>query len=164
MSLCLCPANLLMSRSATYLVNPLSVFDIMGPIMVGPSSSHTAGAQKIGLEVNRLLKGYLRKIEITLYNSFADTGEGHGTNVAVVAGVLGFSTEDEKMKKALDVASELGIKVIFRFGHDDSRHPNSVLIVAYTDKEKVWGFGESLGGGLINFKQVKAGASENVIA
>ena len=145
-------------------MDSLSIFDIMGPVMIGPSSSHTAGAQKIGLEVNKLLKGKVRAVEITLYNSFADTGEGHGTKIAVVAGLLGFSTEDGSMKKSLELAKGLGIDVNFRFLHDISRHPNSVLIAVQTEGTKIWGYGESLGGGIINFRDVSVEAHGNEIA
>lgn len=132
----------------------LSIFDIIGPVMVGPSSSHTAGALKIGSELHRRLQGKLKRIEVTLYNSFADTGEGHGTKIAVVAGVLGFSTEDEGMKEALSLAGQLSVEVAFRKEHDAAKHPNSVLIVAETSRGVFSGFGESLGGGIVSFRQV----------
>ena len=75
-----------------------SVFDIIGPRMVGPSSSHTAGAVRIGLVAHGLIAGNIASTDITLYGSFAETGRGHGTDRAIVAGVLGVGPDDERIK------------------------------------------------------------------
>ncbi|MBI4210870.1 MAG: hypothetical protein HY544_05185 [Candidatus Diapherotrites archaeon] len=136
----------------------LSVFDIIGPVMVGPSSSHTAGAQKLGLEFGRRVSGKVLRLEVTLFNSFADTGEGHGTNVAVVAGVLGISTEDEVMKQALSLARLRGMEVVFRRAYDAGRHPNSVELFAETTLGFFAGSGESLGGGMVSYRDVDLGS------
>lgn len=122
--------------------------------MIGPSSSHTAGALKIGLELHKKIKGKIRRIEITLYNSFADTGNGHGTKVALLAGLLGFSSEDQKLKESIRIVYKKGIKVIFKTSHDKTKHPNSSLLVVKTSSGKFAGFGESIGGGLTNFEQI----------
>ena len=78
-----------------------SVFDIIGPIMVGPSSSHTAGAVRIGLVAHSLIQGRIASVEITLYGSFAETGRGHGTDRAIIAGVLGVNPDDERIKYSM---------------------------------------------------------------
>lgn len=130
------------------------VFDIIGPVMIGPSSSHTAGALRIGQQLNSLLKGDIKSIKITLYNSFADTGEGHGTNTAIVAGVLGLSPEDSDVINSLKIAEKRGIEVIFFKAYKKRFHPNSALIIAETNLGQISCFGESLGGGAINFKVV----------
>ncbi|HZX34636.1 MAG TPA: serine dehydratase beta chain [archaeon] len=133
----------------------LSVFDVIGPIMVGPSSSHTAGAQRIGFALHKKLRGRLKAIEVTLYNSFADTGEGHGTKTAIIAGILGLEAHDESLKKSLEIARAFGVKVSFRKMHDDSKHPNSAFISAETDCGNFCGFGESLGGGMVDFRELE---------
>lgn len=76
-----------------------SVFDIIGPRMVGPSSSHTAGAVRIGLVAHRIARGKIKSAEITLYGSFAQTGRGHGTDRAVIAGILGVEPDDARVKQ-----------------------------------------------------------------
>ncbi len=132
----------------------LSIFDIIGPVMVGPSSSHTAGAAKIGLGLNKCLKGKIRKIHVTLYNSFADTGQGHGTRNAIIGGVLGKEADDAALKDSISIARTLGIAVLLENAHDTSKHPNSALIAAETSMGIFCGFGESLGGGLVAFRQI----------
>ena len=81
-----------------------SVFDIIGPRMVGPSSSHTAGAVRIGLVARSFIKGHISSVEITLYGSFADTGRGHGTDRAIVAGILGVEPDDPRIKYSMLLA------------------------------------------------------------
>ena len=78
-----------------------SVFDIIGPRMVGPSSSHTAGAVRIGLVAHRIARGKIKSAEITLYGSFAQTGRGHGTDRAVIAGILGVEPDDARVKHSM---------------------------------------------------------------
>ncbi|HIH09442.1 MAG TPA: hypothetical protein HA254_02120 [Candidatus Diapherotrites archaeon] len=136
----------------------ISVFDIIGPVMVGPSSSHTAGAVRIGNEFSKVLCGRLERVEITLFNSFADTGTGHGTRTAIVAGILGLSTEDEKIRGAIDFAAQAGVHIAFHNAYDPDRHPNSALIYAQTTLGTFCGFGESVGGGMINFRQIRTEA------
>ncbi len=135
-------------------MEPLSVFDIIGPVMVGPSSSHTAGAAKIGLELYRRLRGRIKKISVVLYNSFGDTGEGHGTKTAIIGGILGKGIDDPGLKRSLEVCSASGIKVAFETAHDLARHPNSAFIAVETSEGLFCGFGESLGGGLVSFKEM----------
>lgn len=133
----------------------LSVFDIIGPVMVGPSSSHTAGALKIGLSLHRLLDSKPKKIQIAFYNSFADTMDGHGTKKAIVAGVLGFETSDMRIKRSVEIAQEKQISLVFEKKYDSLAHPNSALITVWTEKGSIFaGFGESIGGGSIVFTQL----------
>ena len=86
-----------------------SVFDIIGPVMVGPSSSHTAGAVRIGKIVSAIFGETPTEVEFQLFNSFAKTYRGHGTDVALVAGILGMETDDPDIPRALDIAYEKGI-------------------------------------------------------
>ena len=79
----------------------LSVFEIIGPVMTGPSSSHTAGACRIGWAARQVLGEAPRRVEIGLHGSFAATGEGHGTKEALAAGLLGFAPDDERLPQAL---------------------------------------------------------------
>ncbi|MEM4390697.1 MAG: serine dehydratase beta chain [Candidatus Diapherotrites archaeon] len=132
-----------------------SAFDIIGPIMVGPSSSHTAGATKIGLEMKKQIKGKLKKAKIILYNSFADTGEGHGTKTAIVGGLIGIKTDDETLKDSMKIAKAMGMKIKFVKKHDQKKHPNSTKIICKTTEGTYIGKGNSIGGGLITFKMTK---------
>ena len=105
-----------------------SIFDILGPIMVGPSSSHTAGAVKIGLVARQLLGKQPKKAEIYLSGSFAATGEGHGTDKAIVAGLLGMKPDDMRIPDSYEVAKEAGME--FTMGKKEIRgaHPNTCLL------------------------------------
>jgi len=106
----------------------MNLFDILGPVMVGPSSSHTAGAVRIGRMARALLGQEPVKAEILLHGSFASTGEGHGTHQAIIAGLLGLSTDDPQVPRSFELATERGLT--FAFGETVLRdvHPNSALI------------------------------------
>ena len=84
----------------------MDIFDIMGPVMVGPSSSHTAGAVKIGHVARELLNEDIKKAEIFLHGSFLSTGKGHGTDKALIAGLLGMNPDDERIPKSFEIAKE----------------------------------------------------------
>ena len=106
-----------------------SVFDIIGPVMVGPSSSHTAGAVRIGKIVSAIFGDAPTEVEFQLFNSFAKTYRGHGTDVALVAGILGMETDDPDIPHALDIAHEKGIKVYWKINKDSKApHPNTTRI------------------------------------
>ena len=106
----------------------MNLFDILGPVMVGPSSSHTAGAVKIGAMVKSLLGEIPREAEIGLHGSFAETGKGHGTEEALVAGLLGMEPDDIRIPDSFKLAAEKGIKIrIYRTEIPDA-HPNLSLI------------------------------------
>ncbi|HEY4654932.1 MAG TPA: L-serine ammonia-lyase, iron-sulfur-dependent subunit beta [Cyclobacteriaceae bacterium] len=133
-----------------------SVFDMIGPVMIGPSSSHTAGVVRIGRTVNRLLGARPIKAEVTFYNSFARTYEGHGSDRAIVAGLMDFRTDDLRIREALELAKEAGMQVDFRrVGNASTMHPNTLkLVVTSQDGKSVEVIGESLGGGVINIAEV----------
>lgn len=136
-----------------------SAFDILGPIMVGPSSSHTAGAVRIALVARMFAPTMPSKVTYTLYDSFARTGKGHGTDRALVAGMLGLDTDDERVRDALDLAKERGLEVAFLTGDDgEARHPNSVDILMEGDGWRMSVGGESLGGGRIRISRVNGAA------
>jgi L-serine dehydratase len=104
------------------------VFDIIGPIMIGPSSSHTAGAVRLGLIARKILGEEPVRAEINLHGSFAHTYKGHGTDKALIAGILGFSTDDERIKDALLLASAKGITYHFKKVDLGAVHPNTAVI------------------------------------
>lgn len=132
-----------------------SIFDMIGPIMIGPSSSHTAGVVRIGRVARLLLGGTPEKVEVTFYNSFATTYEGHGSDRAVIGGLLGFSNDDERIRNSLEIAKEQNISIRFKSVLQASTlHPNTVKIEASTEKKSVKVLGVSRGGGLIAIKEV----------
>ncbi|MDD4371642.1 MAG: L-serine ammonia-lyase, iron-sulfur-dependent subunit beta [Anaerostipes sp.] len=106
----------------------MGIFDIVGPVMVGPSSSHTAGAVKIGKVSRKLLGEPLKKAEILLYGSFLATGKGHGTDKAIVAGLLGMEPDDIHIPESFKLAQKQGIKISFGEAHLKNAHPNSVEV------------------------------------
>ena len=132
-----------------------SIFDVIGHIMVGPSSSHTAGACQIA-NVARLLFGKKPKIvKIGLHGSFAETYKGHGTDIAILAGLLGFTPEDDMIKNAFEIAEKEGLNYSFELvdlGVD--YHPNSVSIEMIDGADKMNVIGSSIGGGNIIIKEV----------
>ena len=132
-----------------------SIFDILGPIMVGPSSSHTTGAVKIGLVARQLLGKQPKKAEIYLSGSFAATGEGHGTDKAIVAGLLGMKPDDMRIPDSFEIAKEHGIEVVFGESALRDAHPNTaqIFLISVTGK-KLEVVGESLGGSRINIAQI----------
>ncbi len=137
------------------MVERSGIFDMIGPVMIGPSSSHTAGVVRIGRVANRILGAVPDNAEITFYNSFARTYEGHGSDRAILAGLMNFKTDDKRIKNALDLTKEAGLSFKFRsIGSASLYHPNSINIVANKDDRKVQVMGESRGGGVIRIKEV----------
>ena len=106
----------------------MNIFDLIGPVMVGPSSSHTAGAVRIGLVARKLLADEPAEAELLLHGSFADTGRGHGTDRALIAGLLGMEPDDTRIPESFLRAEKAGLR--FRFGTVSlpDAHPNSVLL------------------------------------
>lgn len=143
-----------------------SVFDMIGPVMIGPSSSHTAGVVRIGLAAYKVLGSIPDEAEITFYNSFARTYEGHGSDRAILAGLMGFATDDKRIKDALELAPKNGLAFRFKsVGNASTMHPNSVRVKIRKGEHAVEVLGESLGGGVVNIAQVngfKAGFSANL--
>ena len=133
-----------------------SAFEILGPIMVGPSSSHTAGALRCAQVAASLLEGDIRRVRFTLWNSFAHTYRGHGTDRALVAGILGLSTDDERIRDAFSLADERGLAYSFDIAGDDgSIHPNTVDIEMQNELGATAQVrGESLGGGKMRISRI----------
>ena len=133
-----------------------SAFEILGPVMVGPSSSHTAGALRCAQVAASLLEGRITKVTFGLWNSFAHTYRGHGTDRALVAGILGLDTDDENIKQAFDLAREQGLEYHFDIkGDDASIHPNTVDIEMVDDTGATAQVrGESLGGGKMRISRI----------
>src|SRR5439155_21547879 len=103
------------------------LLDIIGPVMVGPSSSHTAGACRLGLLARGLVGGTPEKAKIELHGSFARTGEGHGTDKAIVAGLMGFRPDDDRIRQALEIAEREGLDYRFEKSTRDEEAPPSIL-------------------------------------
>ncbi len=133
-----------------------SAFEILGPIMVGPSSSHTAGALRCARVASTLIEGDIARVSFTLWNSFAHTYRGHGTDRALVGGILGFDTDDERIRDAFDHARRRGLSFEFILGGDDpSIHPNTVDIhLESTTGASADVRGESLGGGRMRISAI----------
>ena len=103
-----------------------SIIDIISPVMAGPSSSHTAGAVRLGLLARNIYNSKPDKITFQLYNSYAATGKGHGTDKGLLAGVLGFAVDDARIKNVFDTSMAKTIEYSYEFLEDFNRHPNSV--------------------------------------
>lgn len=133
----------------------MDIFDIIGPVMVGPSSSHTAGAVRIGYIAGKLMGEPVAKAEILLYGSFLATGKGHGTRKALVAGILGMKPDDMRIPDSFEIAKEHGIEVVFGESALRDAHPNTtqIFLTSVTGK-KLEVVGESLGGSRINIAQI----------
>ncbi len=132
-----------------------SIFDMIGPVMIGPSSSHTAGVVRIGRAARHIFGEQPKSATITFYNSFARTYEGHGSDRAVIAGLLDFATDDERIKTALDLAETIGLEVRYKsVGNASTMHPNTVAIEMVSGKRKMKIVGESRGGGVIQIVNI----------
>lgn len=133
----------------------LDIFDILGPVMVGPSSSHTAGAVRIGRMARTLLGSRPVKAEIGLYGSFAETGQGHGTDRALVAGLLGLKPDDLDIPRSFELAQEQGLQVAFFAARLREAHPNTaVLTVEDAAGKRLTLQAASTGGGRIRVDQL----------
>lgn len=126
-----------------------SVFDIIGPIMIGPSSSHTAGAARIGKVARSLFRRQPTWVNIYLYGSFAKTYKGHGTDVALIGGILDFDTFDERIIESITIAKSAGMKINFYEEEAITDHPNTVRIRMGDDNGDLELVGISIGGGKI---------------
>ena len=127
----------------------ISAFDVMGPNMIGPSSSHTAGAARISYLAQKMLEGPLKRADFILYGSFARTYHGHGTDRALLGGIMGFSTDDMRIRNSYELAHENGLEFSFTPNETETDiHPNTVDICMENEKgQKMTVRGESLGGG-----------------
>lgn len=113
----------------------LDIFDILGPVMVGPSSSHTAGAVRIGKMARTLLGGEVKRAEISLHGSFAETGRGHGTDRALVAGLLGLQPDNLDIPRSFELATERGMEFHFHTVHLREAHPNTVVLEVWDSRD-----------------------------
>ena len=133
----------------------VSLFDILGPVMVGPSSSHTAGACRLGLMARAILGGTPAEARIALHGSFAATGEGHGTHRAIVGGLIGLAPDDLRLRRAYDEAKAAGLEWTFEdvdLGED--AHPNTALFDLTRDGETTKVRGASVGGGRVEVTEI----------
>ncbi len=131
-----------------------SVFDIIGPVMIGPSSSHTAGAARIGRIARDLFGKQPTWARIHLYGSFAETYKGHGTDVAIVGGLLDYDTDDERIKTAFEEAAQVGMTYEFIPETAHTEHPNTARIVLGDDKQEMSIVGISIGGGKVELVEL----------
>ena len=132
-----------------------SIFDIIGPVMIGPSSSHTAGAARLGKMARCIFGNTPKKVEMTLYGSFAKTYKGHGTDRALLGGLLGFKEDDKRIRNAKELADEAGLDYTFIESPLDIGHPNVVKFDLYGEKERHMSVvGRSIGGGQIMITEV----------
>lgn len=137
-------------------MNFLSIFDVIGPNMIGPSSSHTAGAVSIALMARKLFAEEIKSVTFTLYGSFAKTYQGHGTDRALLGGILGFPTYDERIRDAFLHAKEMGVE--YKYMIDDqtvTNHPNTADIdIVGVSGRKMSVRGESIGGGKMKIVRI----------
>ncbi len=132
-----------------------SIFDMIGPVMIGPSSSHTAGVVRIGRVARKLLGEPVDSVVVTFYNSFSRTFEGHGSDRAVIAGLLNMETDDERIKTAFDVALEAGLTYKFKaITNASALHPNTIRIAAFSGGSSCEIIGISRGGGLVSIIEI----------
>ena len=133
----------------------MNIFDIIGPVMVGPSSSHTAGAVRIGGMTRQLLGCEPVEAKIYLHGSFASTGVGHGTDRALVAGLLGMEPDDIQIPNSFELAKERGLNVTFERVELRGAHPNTaIVLVTGNDGRKIKVMAASVGGGRIMINEI----------
>lgn len=130
-----------------------TLFDIISPVMIGPSSSHTAGAVRLGLLAKNIYKNTPKKVVFKLYNSYAHTGKGHGTEKGLLAGVLGLSVDDRRIKNIFesDIAKEIDYS--FEYYDNFKYHPNAVEMI-FEGKNKMFIAGESVGAGEVAIRKI----------
>ena len=137
-------------------MNYISIFDIIGPNMIGPSSSHTAGAASMALLARKLFQKEPVKAEFTLYGSFAKTYSGHGTDKALLGGVLGFHPDDVRIRDAFKIAEDRNVEYIFNIDHDTvAEHPNTAdILLTAGDGDTLFVRGVSVGGGKVKIVKI----------
>lgn len=133
----------------------MDLFDLIGPVMIGPSSSHTAGAARIGLTARMLLGEEISRAEVGLHGSFAKTYRGHGTDRAIVGGLMGMQVDDERLRDSLTIARDAGISVHFQQINIRGAHPNTVrLTVTGVSGRMLVVEAASVGGGNIEVHKI----------
>jgi len=133
----------------------MNIFDVAGPITLGPSSSHTAGIIRIGNIYRKLIKGNIQRVSITFYGSLAETFFGHRSHLAIIGGILGFKEDDERVKSAFDYARQAGLEFTFSADREfQPPHPVSLKIEGKSDMEELDIIGVSPGGGVAEIRRV----------
>lgn len=139
----------------------VGVFDVLGPIMIGPSSSHTAGAARLGKIANKIVNNEIKEVTFLLHGSFSKTYKGHGTDRALVAGILGMEPHDERLRDSLQIAKEEGIGIEFIPSDFGDAHPNTVKMLIKDIHDTEWSvMGSSIGGGLVEITEVNGNKVE----
>lgn len=133
----------------------IGIFDVLGPIMIGPSSSHTAGAARLGKIARTIVNKPIKDVTFLLHSSFKETYKGHGTDRALVAGILGMMPDDERLRDALLIAEKEGLEVHFLPADLGQVHPNTVKILMTDCDDINWEvLGSSIGGGLVEIYEI----------
>ena len=134
----------------------ISVFDVLGPNMIGPSSSHTAGAEIIAFLAQKMITPPLVRVNFTLYGSFAKTYHGHGTDRALLGGIMGFSADDTRIRDSFDIAAKRGLAYSFTPNETETYiHPNTVDVrMENAEGQGMTVRGESLGGGKVRIVRI----------
>ena len=133
----------------------IGIFDVLGPIMIGPSSSHTAGAARLGKIARTIVNKPIKDVTFLLHGSFKETYKGHGTDRALVAGILGMMPDDERLRDALLIAEKEGLEVHFLPADLGQVHPNTVKILMTDCDDINWEvLGSSIGGGLVEIYDI----------
>jgi L-serine dehydratase len=128
----------------------MAIFDVIGPIMIGPSSSHTAGAARIGYFAREIYRKPFDLIEIDLYNSFSETGKGHGTDIAILGGLLGFMPDDSRILQSYEYTQKMGILFKINWmGIDEDLPENVSKITFHSSGKQFFIIGNSIGGGKV---------------
>lgn len=142
-------------------MDDFSVFDIIGPRMTGPSSSHTAGAVRMAHIARHIAGMDVASVQFTLYGSFAETGRGHGTDKALIAGILGMQTDDTRIKNAYLIAKEMGVDVAFLYSDEPVEYPNTAKMqIVSQNGNTTEVVGVSIGGGNILITEINGMAVE----
>ena len=133
----------------------IGIFDVLGPIMIGPSSSHTAGAARLGKIAGTIVNKPIKEVSFLLHGSFRETYKGHGTDRALVAGILGFLPDDPNLKDSISIANEKGIIIRFLPADLGQVHPNTVKFLIKDIDDIEWEvLGSSIGGGLVEINEI----------
>ena len=133
----------------------IGIFDVLGPIMIGPSSCHTAGAARLGKIAGTIVNKPIKEVSFLLHGSFRETYKGHGTDRALVAGILGFLPDDPNLKDSISIANEKGIIIRFLQADLGQVHPNTVKFLIKDIEDIEWEvLGSSIGGGLVEIHEI----------
>lgn len=133
----------------------VGIFDVLGPIMIGPSSSHTAGAARLGKIAQTIVNDEIKEVKFLLHGSFSKTYKGHGTDKALAAGILGMNPDDERLRNAIEIAEASGMKLEFIPTDLGQYHPNTVKFLITDIHDISWEvLGSSIGGGLVEVTEV----------